>query len=56
MRTIPPGIVLSFIQELQISWGSMMAVSVVTSAPLVILFIFLQRYLIAGLTAGAVKG
>ena len=56
MRTIPPGIVLSFIQELQISWGSMMAVSVVTSAPLVILFIFLQRYLVAGLTAGAVKG
>jgi multiple sugar transport system permease protein len=56
MRTIPPGIVLSFIQELQISWGAMMAVSVVTSAPLVVLFIFLQRYLVAGLTAGAVKG
>jgi ABC-type glycerol-3-phosphate transport system permease component len=34
----------------------MMAASVVTAIPVVLLFIFLSRYLIGGLIAGAVKG
>jgi multiple sugar transport system permease protein len=32
-----------------------MAISVMASLPLIIIFIFLQRYLIAGMTAGALK-
>ncbi|HLG52233.1 MAG TPA: carbohydrate ABC transporter permease [Chloroflexota bacterium] len=39
-----------------IDWGLLNAGVVVTTIPLVILFAFVQRYLIQGLTAGAVKG
>jgi ABC-type maltose transport system permease subunit len=33
-----------------------MAASLIVSAPVVIIFILLQRFLVAGLAAGAVKG
>jgi ABC-type glycerol-3-phosphate transport system permease component len=33
-----------------------MASSLYASIPLLIVFVFLQRYLVSGLTAGAVKG
>ncbi len=39
----------------KIMWNDLMASSVVASIPLVIGFIFLQKYFIGGLTAGAVK-
>lgn len=37
-------------------FGVLMAGSVVSVVPMIITFLFLQRYLIAGLTAGSVKG
>lgn len=37
------------------SWGGIMASGVMASLPVIILFAFIQRYLIEGLTAGAVK-
>lgn len=37
-------------------WNAVMAASVMTAIPLLILFTFLQRSLVRGLTAGAVKG
>ncbi|MDI3543258.1 MAG: multiple sugar transport system permease protein [Candidatus Atribacteria bacterium] len=36
-------------------WGGIMAASVLSSLPVVLLFVFLQKYLVRGLTAGAVK-
>jgi multiple sugar transport system permease protein len=45
----------SFFGQFVTNWNSIMAVAVLSSMPLLILFIFLQRYLIAGLTSGAVK-
>lgn len=39
----------------KIMWNDLMASSVVASIPLVIAFLFLQKYFISGLTAGAVK-
>ena len=39
-----------------IDWGLLNAGVVVTTIPLVFLFAFVQKYLIRGLTAGAVKG
>ena len=38
-----------------VKWNEMMAASLVGIAPVLILFIFLQRYIVEGLTAGAVK-
>jgi ABC-type glycerol-3-phosphate transport system permease component len=42
--------------EFSIKWGEMMAASVVTAVPVVLIFIFLSRYLIGGLITGAIKG
>ena len=56
MRTIPPGFLLTYVGEFQYAWSDAMAGSVMASLPMVIVFIFLQRHLVAGITAGAVKG
>src|SRR5690554_2990461 len=55
LRTLPIGL-QSFIGQYATDWNLLMAGAVVTTLPVVVLFIFLQRYLVAGLTAGAVKG
>ena len=39
-----------------IDWGLLNAGAVIVTLPLAILFAFVQRYLVQGLTAGAVKG
>ena len=55
-RTLPVAMVGSFVGEFAVKWGEMMAVSMLMSLPVVVLFVFLQKYLIRGVTAGAVKG
>ena len=55
-RTLAPGLVLTYLGEFQNNWANMMAAAVVVSIPVTVIFIFLQRYFIQGLTAGAVKG
>ena len=47
---------LSFIGKFAVDWGQMMAASMMALVPVCIFFALLQRYLVAGLTAGAVKG
>lgn len=44
-----------FFGEFTISWNSIMVVAILSSIPLMLLFIFAQRYLVEGITAGAVK-
>ena len=39
-----------------VNWNEVMAASAISSVPLIVLFMFLQRYFISGMTAGAVKG
>ena len=56
MKTLTIGIAETFLGEYAYNYGGMMAFAVVGSLPIVIMFIFLQKYMIAGLTAGAVKG
>ncbi len=40
----------------QLPWGMIMAASVIVTVPLVVLVLIFQRKIVAGLTAGAVKG
>lgn len=56
MRTLPVGIVGSFLGEYAYDYSSMMAFAFAGSMPIVLLFIFFQKHMVAGLTAGAVKG
>jgi ABC-type glycerol-3-phosphate transport system permease component len=55
MFTVPVGIAAQ-ITEWQIPWNRLMASGVMGSLPTVILYAFLQRFLVQGLSAGAVKG
>ncbi|MEC0304837.1 carbohydrate ABC transporter permease, partial [Terribacillus saccharophilus] len=55
LRTLTPG--LSLFKGLYTTdWGSIMSASVMSVLPVVILFLYLQKFLVEGMTAGAVKG
>ncbi len=55
-RTLASGMIFTFTGEGGNDWIGMMAASVIASIPVAIMFVFLQRFFVAGLTAGAVKG
>lgn len=55
-RTLASGLVMTFLGMGSTNWGYMMAASIVAAIPVTIIFVFLQRYFIQGLTSGAVKG
>lgn len=45
-----------YVGDFSTEWGSFAAGALIVSAPVVVLFFALQRYLVGGLTAGGVKG
>ncbi|PRZ45566.1 carbohydrate ABC transporter permease [Tritonibacter scottomollicae] len=53
--TFPVGL-LTFVSKFSVDWGQMMAAGVLALVPSCLFFIFIQRYLVQGLTSGAVKG
>jgi arabinogalactan oligomer/maltooligosaccharide transport system permease protein len=53
--TLPLGLKL-FQSNMEVAWGLYSAGAVIVSVPVVVLFIFLSRWLISGLTLGSVKG
>jgi multiple sugar transport system permease protein len=54
MRTVPVGIMLLMGMH-SYEWNEMMAMSIMGSLPILVLFLFFQRYFLVGMTAGAVK-
>jgi trehalose/maltose transport system permease protein len=57
MRTVPVAIALiSGASAYELPWGHIMAASVIVTVPLVLLVLVFQRKIVAGLTAGAIKG
>jgi trehalose/maltose transport system permease protein len=56
-RTVPVAIALiTGASQHELPWGNIMAASVIVTLPLIVLVLVFQRKIVAGLTAGAVKG
>jgi multiple sugar transport system permease protein len=53
--TFPVGL-LTFVSKFSVDFGQMMAAGVMALLPAFVFFILIQKYLVQGLTAGAVKG
>jgi alpha-1,4-digalacturonate transport system permease protein len=45
----------NFVGQYQINWANLLAMTVVTMVPMILVFLALQRYFVTGLTAGGVK-
>jgi sn-glycerol 3-phosphate transport system permease protein len=53
---LPVGLTLLQNNEGLTNWGPVMAGTILTMLPILLIFLFLQRQMIKGLTSGAVKG
>jgi len=54
-RTLSPGLSLTYLGEYSANWSGATAAAAAATFPLLIAFMFLQRYMVEGLTAGGVK-
>ena len=55
LKTLPVGL-LNFKTEMGVQWGPYAAGLCLVTIPLLVVFAYFQKYFIAGLTQGAVKG
>ena len=55
LLTVPVGLNLLIYGDV-FHWGQLMAASVITTLPVVTLYMFIHRWMVEGLTAGGVKG
>jgi multiple sugar transport system permease protein len=55
LRTMPVGLYSFQIGDVLL-WGQLMAAAIIATLPVVVLFMFVQRYVVQGLTMGSVKG
>ena len=55
-RTVAVGLQQFIGGQFATNWGAFAAGSILASIPIVVIFLSLQRYIVAGLTAGSVKG
>jgi len=51
-----PVVIANFQSQFGLDWGGMTALAAIYSVPVIVLTLFLQRHIVAGLTMGAVKG
>lgn len=56
MRVLPIGIYWLMVEEGTIEWGVVMAGTLFVVLPVVLVFLYAQRYIVEGIAAGAVKG
>ena len=54
LKTLPVGLA-SIVGQYQIDWGFLLAGATLASLPVIILFVFVGKYFVSGLTDGAVK-
>jgi multiple sugar transport system permease protein len=55
LKTLPVGLQLLVFGDIY-PWGQLMGASLLMAIPVVIVYIYAQKYMVEGLTAGSVKG
>lgn len=55
LKTLPIGI-MEYITSFDVRWGEIMATAAITTIPVIIMFVLIQKRFVQGLTDGAVKG
>lgn len=55
-RTLPLGLSLWIGEDVLFNWGMLLAAAVVMTVPVLLVYLLVQRHLVAGLTEGSVKG
>lgn len=48
--------IFNFVEYAEINWGGLMAAAVLITLPVIVISFVMQRYVVQGLTAGAIKG
>lgn len=56
LRTLSVGISMRYLGDASFDWAQVTTVSIIGAVPMFFLFLFFNRYMIQGLTAGSVKG
>ncbi len=56
LYTVALGINVVFMDDFSNDWGSIAAASVIAATPIAVLFLFFQKQITGGLTAGSIKG
>ena len=54
LKTLPVGLA-GIVGQYQIDWGFLLSGAVLASLPVILLFVFIGKYFVSGLTEGAVK-
>lgn len=55
LKTVPLGL-MSFVSQYEASWTLLMAGSVISTLPLIVIYLLTQRYILQGFSGGGVKG
>ncbi len=55
LKTVPLGL-MSFVSQYEASWTLLMAGSVISTLPLIIIYLLTQKYILQGFSGGGVKG
>jgi len=56
-KTTPlPVAIFNFVSYAYVDWGGLMAAAMIITLPIMVMSLCLQKYIVSGLTAGAVKG
>ncbi len=56
MRTLPTGLYITYLGQYEHRWSDVMVAALAFTIPIIIIYVFFQKYVVGGLLGGAIKG
>jgi multiple sugar transport system permease protein len=56
MRTLPTGLYITYLGQYEHRWSDVMVASLAFTMPIIVIYVFFQKYVVGGLLGGAIKG